>query len=144
MARKPHVALLPGWVDETKPNPGGVLAYFRNPTRSGPLQISRYEVTGGQPLQVSEDSLLKMAIQFGEQQFESGPPIEKASGSCALGSYGSAKFSRPPDRCFGQVWVLSNRAGFLLATYMSAKVPDPIEVSEAQQIVSRIILVAPS
>jgi hypothetical protein len=58
--------------------------------------------------------------------------------------YATAKFSLPPDRCFGQVWVLSNGADFVIATYMSAREPDPIEVTEAQQIVSRITLGAPS
>ena len=40
MALKPHVALLPGWVEEGSPNPDGVQAYFRSSTRCGPLQIS--------------------------------------------------------------------------------------------------------
>jgi hypothetical protein len=142
MALKPHVALLPGWVDETMLNPGGVQTYFRNPTRCGPLQISWAQRTGGAP--VSEESVLEASIKHGEQQLGCGPPIEMASGSSALGFCRTAKFSLPPDRCFGQVWVLSNGAGFFLfATYMSANVPDPIEVSEAHEIVSRITLVDP-
>jgi hypothetical protein len=88
---------------------------------------------------------MEMSIKFGEQQFECGPPIEQTSGACALGSYGTAKFSLPPDRCFGQVWILSNGAGFFVfATYMSAKTPEPIEVSETQEIVSRITTAEPS
>lgn len=50
-------------------------------------------------------------------------------------------------RCLGQVWILSNGAGFfVLATYyyMSAKVPEPVEVSQAHDIVCRITLVEPS
>jgi hypothetical protein len=86
-----------------------------------------------------------MTIQHGEKTFGCGPPIEETSGLCALGFYRTAKFSLPPDRCFGQVWALSNRAGFFLfATYMSAKVPEPVEVSEAHTIVSRITLIEPS
>jgi hypothetical protein len=142
MALKPLVPLLPGWVDETAPS-SSALTYFRNSTRCGPLQISWLERIGGAP--VPEDSVLEMSIEYGEQQFECGPPIEEASGRCALGTYRTAKFSLPPDRCFGQVWILSNGAGFFVfATYMSAKVPEPIEVSEAQEIVSRITAAEPS
>src|SRR5262245_28742886 len=142
MALKPLVPLLPGWVDETALS-SSAWTYFRNPTRCGPLQISWLERTGGAPVQ--EDSVLEMSIKYGEQQFGCGPPIETTSGSCALGSYRTAKFSLPPDRCFGQVWILSNGAGlFVFATYMSAKRPEPIEVSEAQEIISRITLVEPS
>ena len=50
MALKSYATLPPGWVDETDPNPGGVQAYYRNPTRCGPLQISWLERTRvGQP-----------------------------------------------------------------------------------------------
>ncbi len=143
MALKPHVTLLPGWVDETTPNPGGVQAYFRNPTRCGPLQISWLQRTGGAP--VSEDSVLEASLRFGEEQFGCGPATEKASGSCVLGFYATAKFSLPPDRCYGQVWTLSNGAGFFVfATYMSAKMPEPIEVSQAHDIICHITLIEPS
>jgi len=142
MALKPLVALLPGWVDETASS-SAIPTYFRHPTRCGPLQISWFERTGGAP--VREDSVLATVVEYGERLFECGPPIEEASGRCALGIYRTAKFSLPPDRCFGQVWILSNGADFFVfATYMSAKVPEPIEVSEAQEIVSRITLVEPS
>jgi hypothetical protein len=80
-----------------------------------------------------------MALEVGGQ-FGCGPPFETASGPCAVGMYASAKFALPPDRCFGQVWVLSNGADVVMATYMSAREPDPIEVAEAQQIVARITL----
>lgn len=143
MALKPHVTLLPGWVDETAPNPGGVQAYFRNPTRCGPLQISCLQRTGGAP--VPEESVLEASLRLGEKQFGCGPAIEMARGSCALGVYGTAKFSLPPDRCFAQAWILSNGAGFFVfATYMSAKVPEPIEVSQAHDIVCSITLIEPS
>jgi hypothetical protein len=142
MPLRPNIPLLPGWVDETTQG-SATNAYFRNPTRSGPLQVSWAEFAGGRAPQVSEARLLEIALKTGGQ-FGCGPPFERASGPCALGTYATAKFSLPPDRCFGQVWVLSNGADFVIATYMSAREPDPIEVTEAQQIVSRITLGAPS
>jgi len=87
----------------------------------------------------SEDKLLTMAIQFGTKQFRCGAPIETSSGKCAIGLYGAANFSLLPERCFGQVWFLTDCASVVvLATYMSVDVPDPVELVEVHRIVSNI------
>jgi hypothetical protein len=109
-----QVPLMPGWVDETTPTSSYPWTYFRNPTRNGPLQVSWAGVGGGKALQVSEQKLTEMAAGFGEENFGCGAAKDKSNGPCALGSFGSAVFSLPPDRCYGQVWFLSNGTGFLL------------------------------
>jgi hypothetical protein len=125
---------LPGWVNESEEDSGGVVTFFRNPTRSGPLQFS-WRGFGEQRMEMDVAKLTEMAASFGEAQFGCGPAREKSSGPCGLGTFGSATFSAPPDRCFGQVWILYAGTGILLATYMSAGPPAAVEVQEAQQIV---------
>jgi hypothetical protein len=89
----------------------------------------------------SAQQLGAMAADFGIKQFGCGSPRETSNGSCAFGFYGTAIFSLPPDRCHGQIWILSKGTGFLIVTYMSAKPPDPIEVEETRQMVLEIVFV---
>lgn len=137
MASKITVPLLDGWVEETKPE-HVVRTFFRNTSRNGPFQVSWTTVAAGQKAEVSEQKLKEMASKFGAEKFGVGEPKDTSSGKCALGNYGTAVFSKPPDRCHLQVWILSNGSGFLLATHMSAKPPDPVEVEETMKMILNI------
>jgi len=122
----PYVALPPGWVDETDPNPGGVQAHFRNPTRCGPLQMSWLERTGvRQPRRTAfpecVNPIWRARIRMRCGHRKGRRPM------CTLFN-GTAKFSLPPDRCFGRCGSSPAVPGFLSSPlYMSARVPGQLK-----------------
>jgi hypothetical protein len=133
---KLEIKLPEGWVDYD--NPDGPPTYCRESSESpGPLQISWAEHDGGAIPNPSVADLKLMAEEFGQTQ-GFGELVESSSGPCDFGTMGSAVFRSSEHRI--QVWQLSNGRDFILVTHICPLNPDPVEVSEAQEIVRTLML----
>jgi hypothetical protein len=136
--------LIAGWVEDSTPNATGVRTFVRSSTRCGALQFSWWDMRGRNGPPRTEEALCALAASFGEEQFSCGPPRSLSSGQCASGCYGTAVFSAPPDKSHGEIWVSFDGDDIVLATYMSAQPPDPLELDEAHQMISSVIRVKQS
>ncbi|MBS0266587.1 MAG: hypothetical protein JSS02_31945 [Planctomycetes bacterium] len=138
MSQQIQIPLKPGWVEEVDPSASQVRTFCRNPTRSGPLQMSWWSAADSGV--ITDNSLLPgIAATFGEEQFGCGEPLAVTAGNCRFGAYGNATFSAPPEHSYAEIWVLYNGEGFLLVTYMSAETPDPVELDEVREMVLQIV-----
>jgi len=114
------------------------LFYRRQSSASGPLQISWVETSGGSPLSSNQQELQQMVSDFGQQNGY-GDLVESSCGSCVFGSVATAVF-RSPKHPRIQIWFLCNGREMITATHVCEQQPDSIEVSEAQEIVSKLTL----
>jgi hypothetical protein len=140
MQKKLKVTLPEGWVDETESLGNGVLTYIRELSETpGPLQMSLAGYRGGKEPRATEDDLVGMAIQSGNEQ-NYGRLDESSGGACSSGHFGSAVFwSQEAPRL--QIWWISNGLDFITVTHICPDTPDPTEVLEADRIVRSIEIV---
>lgn len=130
------IQLLDGWRQATSTN--GPATFYRGQSDS-PLQISWAEYRGQKPLRsVSTDQLEDTAVRFGQQQ-GFGELVESSGGSCAFGSFGTATFHSTAHPRI-QVWFVTDGRDHILGTHICSKDPDPAEVREVQEIMSRVTL----
>lgn len=136
-----NVRLPEGWADHSHENPDGPPTYLRDLSdEPGPLQISLTLYEGGEIPNPSEQTLVEMCRELGEQH-ALGRPTQENSGECAFGKFGTVIF-RTSESPRIQFWRLSNGKDFVLATHVCSVEPEPVEVQEAEQIVKALTLEA--
>jgi len=131
------VKLPAGWSDYSDENPNGPATFLRDISNTpGALQVSFALRVGGAPAVAIPEDLIELAKSTGESML-AGDLLETSSGACAFGVYGTAVFKSIEIRRT-QIWYLTDKHDFLLATYISAGVPEPEEVAEAQEIINSL------
>jgi hypothetical protein len=135
MNKRLKVHLLPGWRQYEQQRPSAPSTFIRAERPCGVLQVSVYAVyqRGPKP-RPTEEQLIELAQGHAERH-HAGELEEVQSGTCVIGTWGSAVF-RSEDNPRIQVWYVSNGCDFILATYICPAEPDQDEVDEAQHIVS--------
>lgn len=133
------ISLPQNWNDVSKENPKGPPTFCRASDGCGALQISlQAEYKGGEIPNPKLEDLIEfannIAQKFGEVQVRG-----RASGTCALGTYGTVLVATP-ELAWAQVWVLSNSKDFVLATHICESEPSEDEVNEASGIVKHVTL----
>jgi hypothetical protein len=138
VAKRLQVFLLPNWARADNPD-GPVTLYRTDSDDSGALQVSPYaEYNACKVPNTLADDLVGFAQRYGQRR-DAGELVGTLSGACILGKFGAAVFRSTEYPRF-QVWVLSNRRGFVLATHICTVEPEAAEVSEAQEIVGMLML----
>ena len=79
-----------------------------------------------------------MAVDFGDKH-EFGALVESSSGPCVFGTMGTAVF-RSSEYPRIQIWHLSNGRDFIMVTHICPTEPDPVEISEVQEIVRTLTI----
>jgi len=126
------ISLPHGWSELD--NPDGPVTFYRDLSESsGALQISTAEYNGGSLPDPTTEDLKRMSEEFGEKH-ECGQLVESSCGGCDFGRMGTAAFTST-EHPRTQIWFLSNGRDFILVTHICTTDADPIEVSEAQEIV---------
>jgi hypothetical protein len=114
------------------------LFYRHQSSTPGPLQISWVETSSTPGINPSRQELQQMVSDFGQKNGY-GALVESSCDSCVFGSMATATF-RSPKHPRIQIWFLSNGQDMITATHICEQQPDPIEVSEAQEIVRMLTL----
>jgi hypothetical protein len=143
MGKKLEVWLPDDWIDISAENPDGPTTVCWNvPEASGAFQLSTAEYRGGAEPRPTEEDLIALAIEFGEQR-GLGHMAHSFSGKCVMGVFGAAVFLRTNEMssdepAYQQIWYLSNGLDFVLATFVAMLEPDEKELADAQRIAEGI------
>jgi hypothetical protein len=137
------IKLPKGWSDHSKENLDGPPTYLRDQSCiPGPLQISFALYKGGVEPNPTVEDLQQFCEQFGAKRVR-GELVESHFASCEFGAFGTAVFRSEEYPRF-QIWQLSNGKDFIMITHICPTVPDPIEITEAQEIVDTATLIVES
>jgi len=133
------VKLPAGWSNYSDENPNGPATFLRDISDApGAFQVSLALQTGGTPAEATPEDLIELAKSTGKSML-AGDLVETSSGECLLGFYGTAIFkSKEIHRT--QIWYLTDKRDFILATYICPGVPEPKEVEEVQEIINSVLI----
>jgi hypothetical protein len=113
-------------------------ATFIREAGSGTFQVSWALYSGEKKLNVTLESLKKMAEQFLEERIK-GKMIMSASGKCRFGMFGTSVFSSSQYPRF-QVWFVSDGRDHIMATHICSKLPEQSEIEEVRHIAESLAL----
>jgi hypothetical protein len=122
---------------------GGNFAVFQSGRSDDALTINWSESNG--PIKSSPDELKDAVVRFGLRNpsgnlSNSNELLNASSGSCSLGSYGTAIF-RSAAFPRSQIWLMTDEKYYSIeGIYKCSKEPDPAEVREVQNMMSTVMV----
>jgi hypothetical protein len=136
-----RITLPPNWIDVSDQNPEGPPSYCRGDLGDpGVLQLSTAIYEGADSPNPSAHDLVELATD-GAKSLGPGLLLETDSGTCALGTYGSATIQLDGGE-WARVWHVSDGRNFVIATLVGRSNHATNEVAQAEQIVKTLTLPA--
>jgi hypothetical protein len=136
-ANRLKIQIPKSWAAQDRTDRGAVFRRYLS-RFPGSLQVSWAIYTRGPNPNADAQKLMRMAIGWGDR-INAGDLSEAASNSCVFGSMGTAVFTSPRTPRI-QLWLLSNGKDFINISHICPLEPDPVEISEAQEIARTVTL----